>query len=240
MKNPESHRAITTEQDTSRERKLLHGRGKRFFGLFSRKQTPTSDQEYEKRTIEAFATFPEIYDCPDPREMADAISEKLNLLPDSVMAEIYRRSVGAVQNKENYRRRDAEICDLLTDILGLKTRPKIIYKDGKDRACHGGYFDGTITLYNRFDALKLDTEEANEANLKSAATLAHEIWHAYQHQEAKEKKTKRGKLYNVNINYYKDVKKYGKEAYSKQLVELEADVFGKEFSARLATAANKK
>ncbi len=89
---------------------------------------------------------------------------------------------------------------------------------------YGGYSAATNTL------------EVNEhmlyENEEAADTIAHELWHAYQHERAENPTSTKDYLYKYGFdNYVRPEDDFS--AYQDQLVEAEARAFAQQFKDRL-------
>ncbi len=118
----------------------------------------------------------------------------------------------------------------LAKILDLKNPPRVVFYYGPQYEC-GAYDRASNTI--RINMNKLD--EPGEV----VDTVAHEARHAYQYQCAENPQTRQDKLYAYNLadgNYIRPVVVDGKwvgfEEYKSQLVEAEANAFGRLFKEK--------
>lgn len=117
----------------------------------------------------------------------------------------------------------------LTEVLDLKRIPNIKYYYNASKNDCGAYNPANNTILINKNLMDNPREVVN--------TVAHEAWHAYQHQRAKRPVTRKDAFYVVNFeNYIRpklvDGKWVGFEEYESQLVEAEARAFGKLFVER--------
>ena len=113
--------------------------------------------------------------------------------------------------------------------IGLENPPKIVFRDDMPDGSYGGYNPNTNTI------------EINENmlydNVEAADTIAHEMWHAYQQQEAtKIPPSEQGLEYQEGFDNYISPE-YDFEGYENQMVEAEAREYAQGFKDRLKNAA---
>lgn len=118
----------------------------------------------------------------------------------------------------------AELADYVVDIIGFDTPPTIEYYNNAREGEFGGYDVATNTLHVNEYMLY----NSNEA----ADTIAHELWHAHQHECAMNPQNARDYQYQYNFENYIPPS-LGQEAYEEQLVEAEARAFAAQFKDRL-------
>lgn len=121
-----------------------------------------------------------------------------------------------------YKRDDKEgdqlFFELLTEVLGIKNPPKLVYAEHEtNHTIRGKYMSksNTIRLY-----------EGNipDQSYQRMGTLAHEMWHAYQEMNASYRDGKNHLYRYNNDNYIDSEEDY--PGYRSQLVECEAFYFG--------------
>jgi len=119
-----------------------------------------------------------------------------------------------------------DFASSLSEKLGLENPPRIEFFTGPQDSC-GAYNFGTNTItLNR--TLLYDPVEAVD-------TIAHETWHAYQHQRASAMETRQDYLYKLNFDNYVSPVPLGDGKYlffpdyQEQLVEAEARAFASIF-----------
>jgi len=116
------------------------------------------------------------------------------------------------------------LFDYVTDTIGLENPPNIEYYQGEIGE-YGGFDSSTNTLSINENML----HEASEA----ADTVAHELWHAYQHERAMNPKSPKDFQYQFGFdNYIRPGDDF--DAYQNQLVEAEARAFADQFKGRIA------
>ena len=116
------------------------------------------------------------------------------------------------------------LAEYVEDIIDFDNPPEIVYYNNPVEGDYGGYSSGTNTL------------EVNEYmlynNEEAADTIAHELWHAYQHQCALNPKGAKDYQYQYGFeNYIRPEDDFS--AYQEQLVESEARAFAQQFKDRL-------
>jgi hypothetical protein len=117
------------------------------------------------------------------------------------------------------------LFDYVNDVLNLEKPPNIEYYNEAEQGNYGGYNPATNTLsINEY--MLYDSNEA-------ADTVAHELWHAYQHERAENPQSTKDYLYQVGFdNYISPGDDF--DAYQSQLVEAEARAFADQFKGSLA------
>lgn len=118
----------------------------------------------------------------------------------------------------------ANLADYVVDIIGFENPPQIEYYNNAREGDFGGYDASTNTLHINEYMLY----NSNEA----ADTIAHELWHAHQHECAMNPQNSRDYQYQYNFENYIPPT-LGQEAYESQLVEAEARAFAAQFKDRL-------
>jgi hypothetical protein len=117
------------------------------------------------------------------------------------------------------------LFDYVNDVLNLENPPTIEYYNEAEQGNFGGYNPATNTLsINEY--MLYDSNEA-------ADTVAHELWHAYQHERASDPQSPKDLLYQVGFdNYIRPGDDF--DAYQSQLVEAEARAFADQFKGAIA------
>lgn len=119
----------------------------------------------------------------------------------------------------------SDLASYVVDIIGFENPPTIEYYNNAQMGDFGGYDASTNTL-NVNEYMLYNSEEA-------ADTIAHELWHAHQHECAMHPQSARDYQYQYNfINYIPP--DLGQEAYESQLIEAEARAFAAQFKDRLS------
>lgn len=117
-----------------------------------------------------------------------------------------------------------DLADYVVDVIGFDNPPRIDYYNNEQEGDFGGYDSATNTLHINEYMLY----NSNEA----ADTIAHELWHAHQHECATDPHCARDYQYQYNFENYIPPA-LGQEAYEAQLVEAEARAFAAQFKDRL-------
>ena len=120
----------------------------------------------------------------------------------------------------------SDLADYVKDVIGFDNPPQIVYYNNPVDGDYGGYSPSTNTL------------EVNEHmlydNNEAADTIAHELWHAYQHERAMNPQSAKDYQYQYGFeNYIRPDDDF--TAYQDQLVEAEARAFAQQFKDRLST-----
>lgn len=117
-----------------------------------------------------------------------------------------------------------DLADYVKDVIGFDNPPEIVYYNNPVDGDYGGYSPGSNTL------------EVNEYmlynNEEAADTVAHELWHAYQHQRANNPQSAKDYQYQYGFdNYIRPEDDFA--GYQDQLIEAEARAFAQQFKDRL-------
>jgi hypothetical protein len=117
------------------------------------------------------------------------------------------------------------LFDYVNDVLHLENPPSIEYYNEPEKGNYGGYNPVTNTLsINEY--MLYDSNEA-------ADTVAHELWHAYQHERASNPQSPKDFQYRFGFeNYIRPEDDF--DGYQSQLVESEARAFADQFKGALA------
>lgn len=126
---------------------------------------------------------------------------------------------------DNQKESISDLAEYVEETIGFENPPKIEYYNNPREGDYGGYNENTNTLHINEYMLY----NSNEA----ADTIAHELWHAHQHECAEKPQSARDYQYQYNFeNYIRP--EMGHEAYENQLIEAEARAFAEQFKGRLA------
>ncbi len=124
-----------------------------------------------------------------------------------------------------------ELAEYVQEVAGLENPPTIEFYNNPVDGDYGGYMASTNTLSINEHMLY----DSNEA----ADTVAHELWHAYQHERAMNPQSAKDYQYQYNFEHYISPKRdmFGRfvnfTEYQDQLVEAEARAFAEQFKGRL-------
>ena len=138
-----------------------------------------------KEWAELLVKYPDIFKNPDLDEIDQLVEETISKIPRDKVYEI-----GKLKESGRYRQADQAEIDLFVSVFGLEYRPNIEYSD-KDADCKGSYAHRLKRVEVRRKFGGRDDEDA------IMNTIAHEMWHAHQHDEV-DHNTKRGEKYKVN------------------------------------------
>jgi Zn-dependent peptidase ImmA (M78 family) len=117
------------------------------------------------------------------------------------------------------------LADCVADVTDNENPPEIVFRNDMNDGEYGGYNPETNTLEINENMLA----DSNEA----ADTVAHEMWHAYQHQCTLNPSSEKGQEYQDGFDNYISPE-YDFEGYQNQMVEAEAREFAQRFKDRLA------
>ena len=116
------------------------------------------------------------------------------------------------EKKQNMR----DLADFIADETENKNPPKMVLLDDLPNRVYGGYISEINTIV--INENKLDDPTV------AVDIVAHEMWHAYQHQCAMDPTSEKGREYKDGFDNYIDGK-YNPEGYENQMVEVEARDF---------------
>lgn len=122
------------------------------------------------------------------------------------------------------------LADYVEEIIGFDDPPIIEYYNNPREGDYGGYNASTNTLRVNEYMLYNSSEAAD--------TVAHELWHAHQHECAENPQSERHYQYQYNFANY-ITPELGHEAYENQLLEAEARAFAAQFKGRLSNIAGR-
>lgn len=117
------------------------------------------------------------------------------------------------------------LANYVVDVIGFERPPMIEYYNNPQEGDFGGYDASSNTLEINEYMLYNSTEAAD--------TIAHELWHAHQHECATSPQSTRDYQYQYNFENYIPPS-LGQKAYESQLVEAEARAFAAQFKDRLS------
>ena len=130
---------------------------------------------------------------------------------------------------EEQKQSMTDLADCVAADTGNENPPEIVFRDDMPDGSYGGYNPETNTMEINENMLD-DSKEA-------ADTIAHEMWHAYQQQEAsKVPPSEKGQEYQEGFDNYISPE-YDFEEYENQMVEAEAREYAQGFKDRLQKAA---
>jgi hypothetical protein len=147
-------------------------------------------------------------------------SEQLNTLLDGFAEDNWNN-----MELEGQKEQITGLFDYVNDVLGLENPPNIEYYNEPEQGDYGSYNPATNTLsINEY--MLYDSNEA-------ADTVAHELWHAYQHERASNPQSPKDFQYQFGFdNYIRPGDDF--DGYQSQLVEAEARAFADRFKGALA------
>ena len=111
---------------------------------------------------------------------------------------------------------------------GNKNPPEIVFCGDMADGTYGGYNPETNTMEINENMLDNSTEAAD--------TIAHEMWHAHQHQCTLDPASEKGQEYQEGFDNYISPE-YDFEGYENQMVEAEAREYAQGFKDKLKEAA---
>ncbi|NLC97284.1 MAG: hypothetical protein GX675_06930 [Erysipelotrichaceae bacterium] len=123
-----------------------------------------------------------------------------------------------------------DLADYIVDVIKLDNPPNIEFVYTKKEDDYGGYDFSTNTLTVNEYMLHNSSEAAD--------TIAHELWHAHQHECCTNPQNALHYQYQYNFDNYIDPE-LGQKSYEDQLVEAEARAFAKQFKDRLQSISER-
>ncbi len=185
-------------------------------------------EELEEENQELEINYDEIYEAiqQDSLEQGfeniqvDADPERLNQ-----SLENFNESTWEDLTLDEQKDSMASLADYVVDVIGFENPPKIEYYNNERKGDFGGYDSTANTLYIN-EYMLYNSDEA-------ADTIAHELWHAHQHECAENPQSALDYQYQYNFENYIPPE-LGQEEYESQLVEAEARAFAAQFKDRLS------
>ena len=156
-------------------------------------------------------------------DLNDTGSEQI----DSVL-ENFKEDNWSDLSLEEQKQSMTDLADCVATDTENENPPEIIFRDDMDDGSFGGYNPETNTIEINENMLD-DSKEA-------ADTIAHEMWHAYQQQEASDPTSEKGREYQEGFDNYISPE-YDFEGYENQMVEAEAREYAQGFKDKLNKAA---
>ena len=129
---------------------------------------------------------------------------------------------------EEQKQSMTELADYVASDTGNDNPPEMVFRDDMNDGEYGGYNPETNTIEINQNML--------DDSVEAADTIAHEMWHAYQQQEASDPSSEKGREYQEGFDNYISPE-YDFEAYENQMVEAEARDYAQDFKDRLKKAA---
>lgn len=124
----------------------------------------------------------------------------------------------------------SDLANYVVDIVGFDNPPMIEYYNNPQEGDFGGY-DPDMNILHVNEYMLYNSNEA-------ADTIAHELWHAHQHECAMNPHNARDYQYQYNFENYIPPA-LGQEAYENQLVEAEARAFAEQFKGRISNISGR-
>lgn len=190
-------------------------------------ETSHSENETVNEVQELSVDYDEIYEGISREALAQGF-EEIDIYEDSERLDHSLENF-VTENWVNMSMDDQKqsmnnLAEYVEEVIGFKDPPKIEYYNNPREGDYGGYNSRTNTLsINEFMLYN---------NSEAADTVAHELWHAYQHECADNPSSARDYQYQYNFeNYIRP--EMGHEAYENQLIEAEARAFAAQFKGRI-------
>ena len=157
----------------------------------------------------------------DGEDLNDFGDEQLDSLLDN-----FQENKWSDLSLEEQKQSMTELADYVAADTGNENPPEIVFSDDMPDGSYGGYNPETNTIEINENML-YDSAEA-------ADTIAHEMWHAYQHQCAMDPNSEKGPEYQEGFDNYISPE-YDFEGYENQMVEAEAREYAQGFKDRLSS-----
>jgi len=156
-------------------------------------------------------------------DLNDADSEQLDSILDNFQDNNWN-DLSLDEQKQSI----TDLADYVAADTGNENPPEIIFRDDMPDGSYGGYNPETNTIEVN--------ENMIDDSAEAADTIAHEMWHAYQQQEALDPASEKGRKYQEGFENYISPE-YDFEAYENQMVEAEAREYAQGFKDKLKEAA---
>jgi soluble cytochrome b562 len=125
---------------------------------------------------------------------------------------------------EDQKQSMTELADYVAADTGNENPPEIVFRGDMSDGTYGGYNPSTNTIEINENML--------DNSIEAADTIAHEMWHAFQQQEANDPNSPRGQEYQEGFDNYISPE-YDFEGYENQMVEAEARDYAQGFKERI-------
>jgi len=139
---------------------------------------------------------------------ADGGNEQLDSVLDN-----FQESKWGDLSLEEQQQSMVNLADCVAADTGNENPPEIVFRDDMGEGTYGGYNPETNTMEINVNML----DDSGEA----ADTIAHEMWHAHQHQCTLDPASEKGQEYQDGFDNYISPE-YDFEGYQNQMVEAEA------------------
>ena len=155
------------------------------------------------------------------KDLNDAGSKQLDSVLDN-----FQENNWSDLSLEDQKQSITDLADYVANDTGNENPPEIVFCDDMEDGTYGGYNPETNTIEINENML--------DDSVEAADTIAHEMWHAYQHQEALDTSSEKGREYQEGFDNYISPE-YDFEGYENQMVEAEAREYAQGFKDRLNT-----
>ena len=152
-------------------------------------------------------------------DLNDVGNEQLNSILDN-----FNESNWSDLTLEDQKQSITDLADYVAADTGNENPPEIVFSGDMPEGAYGGYNPSTNTIKVNENMLDNSTEAAD--------TIAHEMWHAYQQQEAMDPNSAKGQEYQEGFDNYISPE-YDFEGYENQMVEAEARDYAQGFRDRI-------
>jgi len=244
--NPESLSEIATESDSPDENQILETPERFSDGNFV--------EDFFQNEHEAFQEVDVLDDLENPVDNLILPAEEMDIDYDAVYEGFdwydfdghdYNQNseqlTGILDgfSEDNWNHLDlngqkeqiSELSGYVNEVLGMESPPHIEYYNKPEMGDYGGYDPETNTLQIN-EYMLCDSDEA-------ADTVAHELWHAYQHERASNPQSPKDFQYQYGFeNYIRPGDDF--DGYQSQLVEAEARAFADQFKGEIAQMKGRK
>jgi len=153
-------------------------------------------------------------------DLNDTGSEQLDSLLDS-----FQEDKWSDLSLDEQKQSMTDLANYVAADTGNKNPPEIVFREDMPDGSYGGYNSESNTMEINVNML--------DDSIEAADTVAHEMWHAHQQQEALDLTSERGREYQEGFDNYISPE-YDFEGYQNQMVESEARDYAQGFKDRLA------
>ena len=153
-------------------------------------------------------------------DLNDTSNEKLDSLLDNFQDDKWS-DLSLDEQKQSM----TDLADYVAADTENKNPPDIVFRDDMPDGSYGGYNSESNTMEINANMLG--------DSIEAADTIAHEMWHAHQQQEALDPSSEKGREYQEGFDNYISPE-YDFEGYQNQMVESEARDYAQGFKDRLA------
>ena len=156
----------------------------------------------------------------------DAPGEDLNDAGLDAVLDNFKEGKWSDLSLEEKKQSITDLASFVAADTGNGSPPEIVFSEDMPDGTYGGYSPETNRIEINVNML--------DDSMEAADTIAHEMWHAYQEQAAKDPSNPRAGEYQEGFDNYISPE-YDFEGYENQMVEAEARDYAQGFKDRIGS-----